>query len=49
MNDKTEIYYNNIPERDRHKLADLRPSDKSHMPLDKQQKIIDIMRADPLS
>jgi hypothetical protein len=44
---RLEYYYDVVPEPDRRKLSNLKPSPDSYMPLDKQQKIIDIMRAEP--
>lgn len=44
---RADYYQSIVPEPDRVKLADLKPSEKSHMPLDKQQKMFDIMRANP--
>jgi hypothetical protein len=47
IDDRTDLYFETVPEPDRHKLADLKPSDRSYMPLATQQKLIKIMQNDP--
>ena len=47
MSYRSDYYQSIVPEPDRVRLADLKPSDKSYMAADTQGKLIKIMRDDP--
>ena len=47
MSDRSDYYNSVVPVSDRVRLADLKSSDKSYMPLETQGKLIKIMQEDP--